>query len=64
MAHTTGLHVSSKLSEWNGIGDKEIEPMQPLIDLWTEKGLLPSTTKGEQAPPRSAGGQSAVPTTA
>ncbi|KAH6615339.1 protein kinase-like protein activator [Boeremia exigua] len=27
------------------IGDKEIEPMQPLIDLWTEKGLLPAPTQ-------------------
>jgi hypothetical protein len=26
------------------IGDKEIEPMQPLIDLWLAKGLLPQTT--------------------
>ena len=29
------------------IGDKEIEPMQPLIDLWTEKGLLPAPVKAE-----------------
>ncbi|KAJ4323756.1 hypothetical protein N0V94_001675 [Neodidymelliopsis sp. IMI 364377] len=46
------------------IGDKEIEPMQPLVDLWTEKGLLTASTVKEAAPPRSSGGQSAVPTAA
>jgi len=25
------------------LGDKEMEPMQPLIDLWLAKGLLPAT---------------------
>lgn len=24
------------------LGDKETEPMQPLIDIWTAKGLLPA----------------------
>ena len=46
------------------IGDKEIEPMQPLVDLWTEKGLLTAAVKAEQVPPRSSGGQSAVPAAA
>lgn len=46
------------------IGDKEIEPMQPLIELWTEKGLLPAPVKAEQGPPRSSGGQSAAPAAA
>lgn len=31
------------------IGDKEIEPMQPLIELWTEKGLLPAPTNAVPA---------------
>lgn len=46
------------------IGDKEIEPMQPLVDLWTEKGLLTAAVKTEQVPPRSSGGQSSAPTAA
>jgi len=40
------------------IGDKEMEPMQPLIDLWVSKGLLPSAAPsavqsvlGNQRPP-------------
>lgn len=40
------------------IGDKEIEPMMPLVELWTEKGLLPAPVAKEQVPPRSSGGQS------
>ncbi|KAF2131348.1 protein kinase-like protein activator [Dothidotthia symphoricarpi CBS 119687] len=41
------------------IGDKEIEPMQPLVDLWAEKGLLPPAVK-EVVPPRSSGGPPAT----
>lgn len=39
------------------LGDKEIEPMQPLVDLWLAKGLLPPSQQQQQkenAPP--AGG--------
>jgi hypothetical protein len=46
------------------IGDKEIEPMLPLVELWTEKGLLPVPGATEQKPPRSSHGQSAVPAAA
>ncbi|KAF2428877.1 protein kinase-like protein activator [Tothia fuscella] len=31
------------------IGDKEMEPMQPLIDLWMARGLLPAATTAQQA---------------
>jgi hypothetical protein len=30
------------------LGDKEIEPMQPLIDLWFAKGLLPPPQQQQQ----------------
>jgi hypothetical protein len=46
------------------IGDKEMEPMQPLIDLWLAKGLLPppqtAAAKAENvAPAQSAPGTAA-----
>jgi Mob1/phocein family len=37
------------------IGDKEMEPMQPLIDIWMAKGLLPALTASKpEATPTSA----------
>ncbi|KAF2461067.1 protein kinase-like protein activator [Lineolata rhizophorae] len=39
------------------IADKEMEPMQPLIDLWQEKGLLPSA---QQTGSRPEAGQGAA----
>ena len=36
------------------IGEKEMEPMQPLIDIWMAKGLLPSQPKAEAAPTSSS----------
>lgn len=49
------------------LGDKEIEPMQPLVDLWLAKGLLPpppqqQATNKENAPP--ANSQQTVPAAA
>jgi hypothetical protein len=32
------------------IGDKEIEPMQPLVDLWLAKGWLPQSQATQQQP--------------
>ncbi|KAH7385607.1 protein kinase-like protein activator [Pyrenochaeta sp. MPI-SDFR-AT-0127] len=55
--NTCFLHFVNVGKLFNLIGDKEIEPMQPLLDLWIEKGLLPSSTTKENAPPRSSGGQ-------
>lgn len=48
------------------LGDKEIEPMQPLVDLWLAKGLLPpppqQQPKDNAAP--AAAPQQAVPAAA
>jgi hypothetical protein len=58
--NTCFIHFINVGKLFNLIGDKEIEPMQPLVDLWAEKGLLPSVVVakgGEGAPPKSAGGQ-------
>lgn len=60
--NTCFIHFINVGKLFNLIGDKEIEPMQPLVDLWGEKGLLPPITGGaaapakENAPPRSSGG--------
>lgn len=49
------------------LGDKEIEPMQPLVDLWLAKGLLPPPPQqqaktNENAPPANT--QQTVPAAA
>jgi hypothetical protein len=49
--NTCFIHFINVGRLFNLIGDKEIEPMQPLIDLWTEKGLLPVLPQKEAAPP-------------
>ncbi|EDU40323.1 Mob1-phocein domain containing protein [Pyrenophora tritici-repentis] len=59
--NTCFIHFINVGKLFNLIGDKEIEPMQPLVDLWAEKGLLPPITGGaaapkENVPPRSSGG--------
>lgn len=50
------------------LGDKEIEPMQPLVDLWLAKGLLPPPPEQQQQTQRentaAAGGQQTVPAAA
>ncbi|KAF2182211.1 Mob1/phocein [Zopfia rhizophila CBS 207.26] len=38
------------------LGDKEIEPMQPLIDIWLAKGLLPPLPQPKENVPVTAGG--------
>ncbi|KAF2639825.1 Mob1/phocein [Massarina eburnea CBS 473.64] len=53
--NTCFIHFINVGKLFNLISDKEIEPMQPLIDLWLAKGLLPSTTAtqaGAQQPPK------------
>jgi hypothetical protein len=55
--NTCFIHFVNVGKLFNLIGDKEIEPMQPLVDLWAEKGLLPPASVKENVPPRSAGGQ-------
>ncbi|KAF2745399.1 Mob1/phocein [Sporormia fimetaria CBS 119925] len=43
------------------LGDKEIEPMQPLVDLWLAKGLLPAPPQqqDQEAKENAAGGGNA-----
>jgi hypothetical protein len=54
--NTCFIHFINVGKLFNLIGDKEIEPMQPLVDLWAEKGLLPPiVVKGtENAPPTAS----------
>lgn len=59
--NTCFIHFINVGKLFNLIGDKEIEPMQPLVDLWTEKGLLPPPANKESAPPKSSHGQPAAP---
>jgi hypothetical protein len=59
--NTCFIHFINVGKLFNLLGDKEIEPMQPLVDLWGEKGLLPPLgAPKENAPPRSSGGQPAA----
>ncbi|KAF2034922.1 protein kinase-like protein activator [Setomelanomma holmii] len=56
--NTCFLHFINVGKLFNLIGDKEIEPMQPLVDLWAEQKLLPpASAMKENAPPKSSGGQ-------
>lgn len=61
--NTCFIHFINVGKLFNLIGDKEIEPMQPLVDLWGEKGLLPPVTAKDQPPPRSSGGPQTAPAT-
>lgn len=49
--NTCYIHFVNVGKMFGLLTDKDLEPMQPLIDLWTAKGLLPSTqqlaTKGQ-----------------
>lgn len=62
--NTCFVHFIHVGLQYSLIGEKEIEPMAPLVELWTEKGLLPVPGRTEQVPPRSSGAQSAVPAAA
>ena len=55
--NTCFIHFVNVGKLFNLIGDKEIEPMQPLVELWAEKGLLPPVTTKENAPSKPSGGQ-------
>ncbi|KAF2866798.1 protein kinase-like protein activator [Massariosphaeria phaeospora] len=39
--NTCFIHFVNVGKLYNLLGDKEIEPMQPLVDVWLAKGLLP-----------------------
>jgi hypothetical protein len=57
--NTCFIHFINVGKLFNLIGDKEIEPMQPLVDLWAEKSLLPPVgVKGNENAPS---GQQAAP---
>ncbi|ORY13685.1 Mob1/phocein [Clohesyomyces aquaticus] len=49
--NTCFIHFINVGKLFNLLGDKEIEPMQPLVDVWLAKGLLPpppNTNPGQQ----------------
>ncbi|KAK7193772.1 Mob1/phocein family protein [Paraphaeosphaeria sporulosa] len=47
--NTCFVHFINVGKLFNLITDKEIEPMQPLVDLWLSKGLLPPPPQAAQA---------------
>jgi hypothetical protein len=62
--NTCFIHFINVGKLFNLLGDKEIEPMQPLVDVWFSKGLLPPPT---QQPPKenvTGGAQQGVPAAA
>ncbi|KAF2656486.1 Mob1/phocein [Lophiostoma macrostomum CBS 122681] len=51
--NTCFIHFINVGKLYNLLGDKEVEPMQPLIDLWLSKGLLsPPSPSQQQQPPQ------------
>jgi hypothetical protein len=54
--NTCFIHFVNVGKQFELLGDKEMEPMQPLIDLWLQKGYLPATQQQpapqQQAPQR------------
>lgn len=52
--NTCFVHFINVGKLFNLITDKEIEPMQPLVDLWLSKGLLPPPPQAAQAPKEGA----------
>lgn len=39
--NTCFIHFINVGKLFNLLGDKEIEPMQPLVDIWLANGMLP-----------------------
>jgi hypothetical protein len=52
--NTCFIHFVNVGKLYNLIGEKEMEPMQPLIDIWQSKGLLPAPQRAQDAPPPTA----------
>jgi hypothetical protein len=61
--NTCFIHFVNVGKLFSLIGDKEMEPMQPLIDLWMARGLLPAAPKPatSEASPSSAMGPPSAP---
>jgi hypothetical protein len=57
--NTCFIHFINVGKLFNLLGDKDIEPMAPLVDLWGEKGLLPPVGVSKESTP--SGGQQSVP---
>ncbi len=47
--NTCFIHFINVGKLFNLLGDKEMEPMLPLIELWVAKGLLPASMQGVPA---------------
>jgi hypothetical protein len=56
--NTCFIHFINVGKLFNLLNDKDIEPMQPLVDLWGEKGLLPPVGISRESAPT---GQQNVP---
>jgi hypothetical protein len=56
--NTCFIHFINVGKLFNLLNDKDIEPMQPLVDLWGEKGLLPPVGISKESAPT---GQQTVP---
>lgn len=55
--NTCFVHFVNVGKLFNLITDKEIEPMQPLVDLWLGKGLLPAVPAAQAAQKEAAASQ-------
>ncbi|KIW06746.1 uncharacterized protein PV09_02439 [Verruconis gallopava] len=59
--NTCFIHFVNVGKVFGLLGDKEMEPMQPLIDIWTAKGLLPTAPASQATPARQEPAAAATP---
>jgi MOB kinase activator 1 len=64
--NTCFVHFMNVGRLYNLLGEKDAEPMQPLVELWIRQGVLPKVEKAETISPApgSAGGMSGTSTNA
>ncbi|KAF2089090.1 Mob1/phocein [Saccharata proteae CBS 121410] len=55
--NTCFIHFVNVGKQFDLLGDKEMEPMQPLVSLWLQKGLLPAKQEDAGAQQKQAEGQ-------
>ncbi|KAF2842117.1 Mob1/phocein [Patellaria atrata CBS 101060] len=55
--NTCYIHFVNVGKVFGLLSDRDLEPMQGLIDVWTEKGLLPQTTKPQTTQQQPSGSQ-------